>query len=329
MRLALTQSKDSQRDTAVYNIKAVSRLTGIPADTLRRWESRYQVISPRRTEGGYRLYSQRDVDTIHWLKGKLDDGLSISRACEMLRHMGGAPVPAAPASSARAASRPTGDEPAVESFEALRESLLDAFRAVDEERAGAALTEALGLYSVEEVCLRILQPALVQVGEGWLEGEIPVATEHFASAFVRNRLSNLFHSSHYNAHGPLVLVACAPGEFHELGPLFLAVFLRRGGFRVVYLGQNVPLESLEGMIESMQPDAVCVSASRAETAARLYVLSDWLEKLRATQGRAPLLAYGGRVFDKYPHITERLGGTYLGENAGIAVERLREELGEE
>src|SRR6478609_307407 len=95
MRLELTQYKDSQRDAPVYNIKAVSRLTGIPADTLRRWESRYHVISPRRTEGGYRLYSQRDVDTIHWLKAKLEEGLSISRACEMLRQIGSNPGPAA------------------------------------------------------------------------------------------------------------------------------------------------------------------------------------------------------------------------------------------
>jgi methanogenic corrinoid protein MtbC1 len=172
----------------------------------------------------------------------------------------------------------------------------------------------------------VLQPVLVQVGEGWLEGTVPVATEHFAAAFVRNRLSNLFHSSRYNAGGPLVLVACAPGEFHELGPMFLALFLRRAGFRVVYLGQNVPLDSLQGMIETMRPDAVCVSATRSETAARLYVLRDFLENIRATSGRAPLLAYGGQVFNKYPHITERLGGAYLGEDARVAVERLAEEI---
>src|ERR671930_2686191 len=88
----MAQSQDPQRDAPVYNIKAVSRLTGVPADTLRRWESRYQAIIPRRTAGGYRLYSQRDVDTILWLKGKLAEGLSISRACEMLRHIGGEPA---------------------------------------------------------------------------------------------------------------------------------------------------------------------------------------------------------------------------------------------
>src|SRR3954447_3868572 len=168
MRLQLTQPENSQRDAPVYNIKAVSRLTGIPADTLRRWESRYHVIAPQRTEGGYRLYSQRDVDIIQWLKARLDEGLSISRACELLMHMGGDPgsthpVPAAP-SAPRPAILPTGDELGVKSFEALRSALMEAFQAVDEERAGAVLADALSLYSVKDVCMQLLQPALVQVG---------------------------------------------------------------------------------------------------------------------------------------------------------------------
>src|SRR4051794_24317604 len=119
MRLHLAPSRESQRDTPVYNIKAVSRLTAIPADTLRRWESRYHIINPQRTEGGYRLYSQRDVDTIHWLKAKLEEGLSISRACEMLRQIGGDPgpvvTPALPSGGAQIAGRPVGAEPGIES----------------------------------------------------------------------------------------------------------------------------------------------------------------------------------------------------------------------
>src|SRR5438105_835952 len=165
----MAQSQDPRRDAPVYNIKAVSRLTGVPADTLRRWESRYQVITPRRTQRGYRLYSQRDVDTILWLKGKLAEGLSISRACEMLRHLGGDPTNIlTPARGARSLAAPAGApaELGIKSFEALRALLIEAFLAVDEERAGAALADALGLYSVEEVCLRVLQPALVQLGEG-------------------------------------------------------------------------------------------------------------------------------------------------------------------
>ena len=176
----------SQREAPIYNIKAVAHLTGVPADTLRRWESRYGIISPQRTEGGYRLYSQRDVDTINWLKGKLEEGLSISRACEMLRQAGGdlehiAPAQASPARPV-AAERPPSAESGVRSFPALRADLMDAFRAIDEERAAATLTDALGLYSLEEVCLEVMQPVLVEVGDAWLDGTMSVAAEHFASS---------------------------------------------------------------------------------------------------------------------------------------------------
>ncbi|MDQ3930279.1 MAG: MerR family transcriptional regulator [Chloroflexota bacterium] len=327
---------DAQRDAPVYNIKAMSRLTGVPADTLRRWESRYNVIVPERTGSGYRLYSQRDVDTILWLKSKLEDGLSISRACEMLRQMGGNPplpqngtahhTPAQNPAPALPPAGPSVAESPVRSFDALRAELLDALKSVDETRAGEIISEALSLYSVEDVCIRVMQQVLVRIGELWLTGEVSVAVEHFASSFVRARLENLFHQSPYNAHGPSALVGCAPGELHELGAMFLAIFLRRAGYRVVYLGQNVPLDSLLGMIRAQRPDVVCISATRAETAAALYNLRDSLDLVREREGHAPMLAYGGRVFNRFPHITDRLGGVYLGEDARKAVTTLTERL---
>lgn len=335
----MVHNLDSKREAPTYNIKAVARLTGVPADTLRRWESRYGVIAPERTESGYRLYSQRHIDTILWLKAKLDEGLSISRACEMLRQMGGDPGKQASNGNDAASSTPPFpagysplDVPAqvtttrVRSFDALKVELFDAFKNVDEERAGKIISEALSLYSIEEVCIQIITNVLVQIGEAWLTGEISVAVEHFASSFVRARLENFYHASPYNLQGPFALVACAPEELHELGAMFLSVFLRRAGFRVVYLGQNVPLDSLMGMITALKLDVVCVSSTRAETASALYSLRDFLDDMAEKRGKAPLLAYGGRVFNRFPHITERLGGLYLGEDAPVAVRRLTEEL---
>jgi methanogenic corrinoid protein MtbC1 len=188
------------------------------------------------------------------------------------------------------------------------------------------LTDALNLYSVEDVCIKVLQPALVQVGQAWLEGEITVAVEHFASSFTRARLENLFHASAHNVYGPLVIVGCAPEELHEIGALFLALFLRRSGYRVIYLGQNVPLDSLVGMIRATRPQAVCISATRAETAAALSELHGLLDGIKRESEHAPLLAYGGWVFNRYPQISDRLGGLYLGEDARLAVQALDERL---
>lgn len=327
----VVQILDSQREAPIYNIKAVTHTTGVPSDTLRRWESRYSVVAPQRTPSGYRLYSQRDIDTILWLKGKLDAGMSISSACEMLRQMGGdpgaQPLPApVPPVSKGSAVRPTASQNDLRSFDALQADLLEAFRRVDEVWAGEVLAVALSLYSVEDVCLKLVQPTLVAIGQAWLDGEMSVAVEHFASSFMRVRLENIFHSSPYNPDGPLVLVGCAPDELHEIGAMFLSVFLRRSGYKVVYLGQNVPLESLMSMISTLKPQAVCISATRAETAAALYTMRDFLDQLQEREGHAPLLAYGGNVFNRFAHITKRLGGLYLGEDARAAVHALNERL---
>jgi DNA-binding transcriptional MerR regulator/methylmalonyl-CoA mutase cobalamin-binding subunit len=324
----VSQTLNSGRDAPVYNIKAVARLTGVAADTLRRWESRYGVLNPERTESGYRLYSQRDVDTILWLKLRLQEGMSISRASEMLRQVGNVPGPQPPftQNNPSVLSRPPSQQSGTRSFSSLHADLSAAFRGVDEVRAGEVLTDALNLYSVEDVCISVLQPALVDIGQAWQEGEVSVAVEHFASSFTRARLENLFHAGPHNAYGPLVLVGCAPEELHELGAMFLAVFLRRAGYRVIYLGQNVPLDSLIGMVRTTMPQAVCISASRAETASSLYELRGLLDDIEQGEGHTPLLAYGGRVFNSHPHISERLGGIYLGENARAAVQALDKRL---
>ena len=81
----------SYDNTPVFTIKTVVQETGIPPATLRAWERRYGVLSPGRSEGGYRLYSERDIAILRWLKRQVDAGVSISRAVALLgiRHPGG------------------------------------------------------------------------------------------------------------------------------------------------------------------------------------------------------------------------------------------------
>jgi len=69
-------------DNPIFNTKAVVQQTGVPAPTLRAWERRYDILSPERANNDYRLYSERDIATIHWLKERVDEGMSISQAYE-------------------------------------------------------------------------------------------------------------------------------------------------------------------------------------------------------------------------------------------------------
>jgi hypothetical protein len=79
------QHLQSLPDTPRYNIKAVVQQTQVNISTLRAWEQRYGVPNPKRSDHGHRLYSQRDVGIIKWLKQCTEEGLAISQAVLMLR----------------------------------------------------------------------------------------------------------------------------------------------------------------------------------------------------------------------------------------------------
>ena len=184
----------SYDNTPVFTIKTVVQETGIQPATLRAWERRYGVLSPGRSEGGYRLYSDRDVAILRWLKRQVDAEVSISRAVALLeiRHPGGE-------DAAEPASARVGLPVGARSPMAISDDLLDALLAFDEDHADALVSEAFAIYPVEQVAEEILTSTLVEVGERWHRGEATVVQEHFATAILRRRLSVMFHAYHQPA----------------------------------------------------------------------------------------------------------------------------------
>jgi len=172
----------------LYNTAAVVQRTGVPATTFRAWERRYGAPKPRRDARDQRLYSERDIQTIRWFSEQTSHGVAISRAVAMLRGgyaaFGNCSAPAVPS--------------AARSFAALRTELLDALLAFDLSRADRLRAEAFALFSIEDVCLHIIEPLLVEVGHRWHAGELSVADEHHISSFIRARLFSLLTA--YQSH---------------------------------------------------------------------------------------------------------------------------------
>lgn len=288
-------------DTPVYTIKTVVLETGIAPATLRAWERRYGVLSPGRSDGGYRLYSERDIATLRWLKNQVDAGVSISRAVALLeirRQAGEAPEfeverpgPTAPAETARCPG-------------AIVDELVDALNSFQEAQAEAILTEAFALYPVDVVAEEIIAPTLVQIGEGWHRGEVSVVQEHFATAFLRRRLTSLFDAYPQPSSGPLAITGSAPSEWHDIGILMVSLALRRRGWRVIYLGQNVPVEHLLNEVRKLKPEMLCLSAATADAAA---ALTDVHAQVAALPDPRPRLVFGGGAFNSHPELVQRFG----------------------
>jgi MerR family transcriptional regulator, light-induced transcriptional regulator len=296
----------SATDTPIYTIKTVVQQTGITPATLRAWERRYGVLSPGRSDGGYRLYSERDIAILRWLKAQVEAGIAISSAVTLLelQHRAGEQ----PEQDILSAS-PAGREPAAgpRNAPAVIEELLGALLVFHEGEAEAILAEAFALYPVESVAEDIIAPVLVEIGERWHRGEATVVQEHFATAFLRRRLSTLFHAYDQPAAGPLAITGSAPGEWHDVGILLVSLTLRRHGWRVIYLGQNVPVSHLIQEAKSLVPDLVCVSATTADSVGGLVELSHTIDVLPHPK---PRLVLGGRILNtheelraRFPHAT--------------------------
>lgn len=320
-------------DTPLFNTKAVVRQTGIPAPTLRAWERRYDILTPRRGANDYRLYSERDIVTITWLHARIASGLTISQAIALLRSL--EPVRGnsrrtraieTPAQQPPETAPATPAVPAASGSLALEElsaALLRQFVNLDEAGALRTMTQAFAVYSIEDVCISLFTPILVRIGELWSEGVVSVTVEHFASALIRGRLESLYRSAPQTTTGPLVLVGSAPGELHDLGSLMLALFLRRAALRVVYLGQSVETTSLIATVEHFRPAGLALSVSlpaHAETVIevghRLAALSDLPTKYFV----------GGQAFASEAGLVRRARGSYLGMNAHEAALEIRRRL---
>lgn len=312
--------------TPLYNIKAVVQATDISPSTLRAWERRYNVCQPQRSESGYRLYSDRDVALIRWLKAQVDAGMAISQAVQwyetIARNTPQQEQVVLPGTNSQwtyssIRGQIIGPSASVRSVDALRQELLDALLNFAERDAEQLLEEAFALYSIEQVGENVITPVLVDVGERWHQGILSATKEHYITNFLRQRLFALLRTMPQVNDSPLIWVGCAPGELHEIGTLLLCLYLRRAGHRVRYLGQNLPLAGFVEDVKSARPAMVLLSAS---TATALQELTKLAIELTALDPPRPIVGYGGRILNQQPETRNSIPGVFLEESALEAVD---------
>ena len=251
-------------DLGSLRIGEFSRRVGVNPELLRAWESRYGLMRPLRSPGGFRLYTTADAARVERMRRGLDEGLSAAEA-------------------ARAALE--DERPSDGLLEDAAARLLAAFRRFDEAAAHAVLDEALVAFGLEPVVRGVVLPTLKQVGDGWERGEIDVSHEHFASNLIRGRLLAL---SRFwgRGTGPLALLACAPGEAHDITLLAFALVLRSHSWRILFLGADTPIATLAQAAETTRPELVVVSSFDAG------LLEAHARELRRLAGAVPLALAG-------------------------------------
>lgn len=222
-------------------IGELSRRVGESPELLRAWEARYALVAPERTPGGLRLYSDQDERRIRVMRHHIDAGLSASEAARLAKL-----VDQGPADS---------PETTLTEIEAALQRSLDS---LDEPAAQAALDRLLLAFGLRQALGEVILPFLERLGVRWADGRVSVAQEHFASNVIGGRLRGLSRGWGHGV-GPLALLACPPGELHELGPLAFGLALRERGWRIAYLGADTPLADIGDTLDRLDPSIVVLA----------------------------------------------------------------------
>jgi DNA-binding transcriptional MerR regulator len=251
---------------AHLRIGELSRRVGVSPELLRAWELRYGLLRPTRSPGGFRLYSAADEERVSRMRAYQREGLSAAEA-------------------ARLASADPRDSPAETAARPDPSILARALERFDEPGAQEAFDRLLALVSLDALLRDFVIPYLADLGERCEEGSASVGQEHFASNVLRGRLLGLARGWGQGV-GPLAVLACAPGEQHDLGLVSFGLALRARGWRIAFLGPDTPMGTLIETTDLLGPQLVVVSATAPQ---RLSRVRDELTAL----GRAAPLALAG------------------------------------
>jgi MerR family transcriptional regulator, light-induced transcriptional regulator len=277
----------------LLRIGELSKRSGVSPELLRAWERRYHLFRPTRSAGGLRLYSPADLERVREMQRHLATGVAAAEAAALALRTETAEGSSAPA--------------------ALRVELAAALDGFDEPRAQAILDRLLAVATVDALLTEVVMPYLGELGERWARREASVAQEHFASGVLRGRLLGLARGWGLGV-GPAAVLACLPGEQHDLGLIAFGLALRARGWRIVYLGPDSPVDTIEDAIRRLTPDLVVVHAvDRDLVRPQLRRLRRLAEHHRIGLGGAAagamsagpgILSLGGGVVDEATRVTE-------------------------
>ena len=234
----LNQVKTEQRR---YRIGELSRRSGVSVELLRAWETRYALVEPQRTAGGFRLYSDRDGSRVRRMQALLRQGLSAAQAAREVLDNDGRTL--------RTKTVPAG----------LVDDIDRALLAFDEPGAHEALDRLFSTVELEDALQDAILPELRSIGDRWATGAVSVAQEHFSATLIRGRLLALARGWD-RGRGRRAVLACLPGELHDIGLIAFGIVLRQQGWRILYLGQDTPIGTAAATAKRTRADALILVA---------------------------------------------------------------------
>lgn len=304
----------------LHSVRVASRRTGLSPDLLRAWEKRYHAVTPARTAGGQRNYSDADIKRLTLLARVVAAGRQIGQVAGLSE----TELSALAASDAP----PTAAVDGADANEALASEFLSgALIAADNFDAStleATLRTAALHLPPDQVLDHVFGPLLLAIGTRWHDGSFPPAKGHLATTVIRRVLTWMTEFPLVAEGAPRIVVGTPAFQMHDLGAMLVATAAASNGWRVTFLGASLPAEELLRAARMAAADAVALSIVHPTDDVRV---AGELRALRAGLAPSVALVVGGAGAHAYAAVLDEIGAHRLPSIASLRI-WLRERVGE-
>jgi MerR family transcriptional regulator, light-induced transcriptional regulator len=290
---------------AQYLISTVSKRSGVKSDLVRAWERRYQAVKPTRTDGGHRVYTDLDIARLKLLNQATGNGHSISQIANLsldeLKNL----LKKESDSITQALEKPKPlNGSRLHVAEDYVQKCYAAVLAFDAHALESHFENAIVELGTEIFIEKLLNPLLTLIGDRWRTGELRPVHEHMASSIVRSLTYILRNNSPCSPNAPKMIVSTPINQLHELGALLAGIIAELKGWKVTYLGANLPAEEIAAAVRFTNARAVTLSISyRTDD----VLIAKELRRLRKLIGNEVALVVGGRAAGHYEAVLDQVG----------------------
>ena len=312
-----------------YPMRAVSEVTGLTAHVIRVWEKRYSAIVPFRTPTNHRLYSEEDIERLKLLKAAIESGQKISSIAR-LSNDDISNVIEERLSQNLDIYRPLSSQSQVvqkdedrESFEVSLYHVDQCYKATEELNSTAletALIEASIELSQPRLIETVITPLMAKIGNQWQDGSLRIVNQHLASEVIRNFLVGMRSVFNISESAPVIVVATPTGQSHDIGAFTIALVAEAEGWRVTYLGPNLPAEEIAAAAHRNTATAVALSITFPPDDPKL---KHEAQKLYYGLSESVSIIVGGRASEAYDRIWDEIDARRI-----IDLNNFRQVLGQ-
>lgn len=279
-----------------FNIQVASQLSGVASATIRAWEKRYNAVVPERGDNKHRLYSEKDIEKLALLYKLTEFGQSIGKIAhlelEELKRIYSSLM-----------HRPYDELMVVTphhdhiDFDKILNSFYLALEAYKLDIISHELEKAKKLLSPRDLCLKLLIPLFHEIGNKVARNQLNVAQEHTLSALFSFHIGQMIGHHYQKQHlkDDLVLITTPEGELHEIGILASALLCVHYGVKFIYMGTNLPAESLAEATNALHPRMILIGTIKGNDISDQDTLTDYLDRLTSLMKVKTEILVGGNL----------------------------------